>query len=208
MLIILLYVMTRGMYLWIIFFIKRKVLNRLHNVPLSHVNHCLDVINETLMLNLGRILYSLLYFDRILIDLGSKLGSHLDLNMRLSDIVLHYQKHCFVALQKNLIFMRVEILWRDCMFSHISSVDNAKTILNQYCLIECLNWINVRSATTNLAFLLHSPTNSNIFRIFAWLSLYVLLYLKCLTLFLQFDFNKTDHRPSACRLLHLKENLQ
>jgi hypothetical protein len=97
------------MDLGIIFFVKGKVLNRFHDIGLPHVNHGLDIINETLMLNLSCILYSLLDLNWVLVYLGPQLSGHLDFNMSLSYVILENQEHGFVAVKEDLILMRVEV---------------------------------------------------------------------------------------------------
>jgi hypothetical protein len=59
------------MHLRIILLVERKVLNRLHDVPLAQVNHSLDVVYEALMLYQSSILNSLLDLDRVLTDLSA-----------------------------------------------------------------------------------------------------------------------------------------
>jgi hypothetical protein len=49
-LITLLDVVARGMHLRIILLVERKVLNRLHDVPLAQVNHGFYVVDEALVL--------------------------------------------------------------------------------------------------------------------------------------------------------------
>ena len=70
-LITLLYVVARGMNLRIILLVEREVLNRLHDVPLAQVNHCLNVVDQALMLYQSSILNSLLDLDWVLTDLSA-----------------------------------------------------------------------------------------------------------------------------------------
>jgi hypothetical protein len=102
--------MARGMNLRVVFFIEREVLNSFHDISLSHVYHSFNIIDKSLMLNLGSILDTLLNLHWILVDLGSQLSCYFDFNVCLGDIILENQKHCLVAMQQNLVFMRVEIL--------------------------------------------------------------------------------------------------
>ena len=66
-----LYMLARRMNLRIVFFIERKILNSLHNIALTKMNHSFDVIHESLMLYLCRLIDSLLDLDGVLIDLSS-----------------------------------------------------------------------------------------------------------------------------------------
>ena len=98
MLISLFDVVARGMHLRIILLIEREVLNRLHDVPLAHVNHGLNVVDEALMLNQSCILNSLLDLNWVLADLSPQLCGHFDLNVSLGNVILENQEHCLVAL--------------------------------------------------------------------------------------------------------------
>lgn len=71
--------------------------------------HRFNVVYEPLMLDLCCILHPLLYFYRVLVDLGPKLSRQFYLNMCLSDIILHNQEHSLEALKKNPVFMSIEI---------------------------------------------------------------------------------------------------
>lgn len=83
----------------IIFFIKRKILDRLHNITLAKMNHSFNVINQTLVLYLSWLIDCLLDFDRILVDFSAQFGSHLYLYMSLCDIILKNKEHRFIWLK-------------------------------------------------------------------------------------------------------------
>lgn len=121
--------------------------------------------------------------------------------MCLSDIVLEYQKHCLEALKENFVLMRVEGLRRDCVLSHVSSIDYAKTVLDQYRLIHRIKRINICLGMTLLGLLLLWTDTLKLGESFHRLAPDVLLDLQSLSLLLQLHLNEGDHWPSTRRLL-------
>ena len=83
------------------------------------MNHSFDVINQPLMLYLRRLVYSLLDFNRVLIDFRTQLSSHLNLYVSLCDIILQNQEHCFIRLEQYAVLVHVHVLWRHCMLPDI-----------------------------------------------------------------------------------------
>jgi hypothetical protein len=114
-----LYMLTRRMNFRIILFIKREILDSFHNIALPEMNHSFDVINQPLMLYLCRLVYSLLDFNRVLIDFRTQLSSHLNLYVSLCDIILQNQEHCFIRLKQYAVLVHVHVLWRHRMLPDI-----------------------------------------------------------------------------------------
>lgn len=52
--------------LGVILFIKGKVLDRFHDLILTEMNECLNIVHETLMLDRSVFAYVLLNLDRVL----------------------------------------------------------------------------------------------------------------------------------------------
>ena len=126
-----LYMLAWRMNLRIVFFIEWKILNGLHNIALTKMNHSFDVIHESLMLYLCRLIDSLLDLDRVLIDLSSQLSCDLYLDVSVSDVVLQDKEHGFVGLQQDAILMHVHILGWDRVLPDIGRIDDAETVLDQ-----------------------------------------------------------------------------
>ena len=51
--------------------------------------------------------------------------------MSLSNISLKNKKHGLIAMKQDLVLMRVVVLGRDSMLSHVGSIDDTKTVLDQ-----------------------------------------------------------------------------
>jgi hypothetical protein len=146
-------VVARGMYLRIVLLIEREVLNRLHYVPLPHVNHGLNVVDEALMLNQSCILNSLLDLNWVLTDLSPQLCGHFDLNVSLGDVILENQEHCLVTLKENFVLMRIEVLGGHSVLAHVCRIDNAETVLDQDGLIQSVERVDIRLRLRLLALL-------------------------------------------------------
>jgi hypothetical protein len=97
-------------HLGVVFLIEGQILNGLHDISLAHVYHGLDVVDEALVLYLCGILDSLFDLDWVLVYLGPQFRRHLDLHMRLGNVVLQDQEHRLVAMKKYLVLMRIEVL--------------------------------------------------------------------------------------------------
>ena len=93
------------------------------------MNHRFNVINQPLMLYLCRLIYSLLDFHRILINLSPQFRCHFNLYMSLSDIILEYQEHRFIGLKQYAVLVHVHILRGDCMLADVRGINDAETIL-------------------------------------------------------------------------------
>ena len=155
MIISLLNMMTRRMHLRVVFFIEREILYCLHDITLANMYDCLDIINQALMLYLCRLLDSLPYFYRVLINFCSQFSCCLYLHVGLCNVPLKNKKHCFVTMQQDFVLVRVKILGWNRMLSHICSIYDTETVLNQYRLIQGLRGIYLRlSSNRHFAFFL------------------------------------------------------
>ena len=72
-------------------------------------------------------------------DRGSALYSFLVALMSCLVVLLHYQEESFVSIEEHLIFLNIDILWRNGVFTKISSHKNTEAIFADNIFIKVLH---------------------------------------------------------------------
>lgn len=102
------------------------------------MNESLDIVNESLVLNLSTLANVLLYLDWVLVDLSSQFRGHLDLLVCQSDVVLEDVKHGFIALEQDLVLVDIHISGGESVGADVRGIDDAEAILDQDVFVQDL----------------------------------------------------------------------
>lgn len=64
--------------------------------------------------------------------------SLLDITLSSGEITLEYFEQSLVSTKKHFIFLKVNILWRNCVFPQIRPDKNTEAIFSDNILVKCL----------------------------------------------------------------------